>query len=152
ETRSGTASLDASKFLQARALEHFRNVQVTHGIRPDPVRAPELARIVAPLTAKTADHVALEIDNADAVLELRHVHDAVGANVQLRRALEAGPHIQVLAVWCEDLDAIVLAVGNVNLAALLPDGMHRMEVVGLVLRIAEVASAARLAPRFQQRA
>ena len=48
-------------------------------------------------------------------------------DVQLGRPLEAGPHVEVLAVGREDLDAVVLAVGDVDLALVLPDAVHGVE-------------------------
>src|SRR6266516_1730849 len=100
------ASLDARELLQSSPFEDFGNIQVADRVGPDAMWAPELTRIVAAFTPEAANHVALQIDDADAVFQLGHVHHTVGADVQFRRPLEAGPHVQILAVEIEDLDAV----------------------------------------------
>src|SRR5690242_6027154 len=115
------ASLEPCELLEARPFEHFSDVQIADRIGPDAVWTPELAWIVAAFAAKAADDVALQVDNTDPVLELRDVHHAVRTVVQLGGALETGPHVEIVAVGREDLDAVVLAVGDVHLALVLPD-------------------------------
>src|SRR5205823_13856006 len=62
----------------------------------------------------------------------------------------AGPHVEVLAVRREDLDAVALAVGDVDLAGVLPDATDRVKLVRANLGVAELPGVADLAPRFQQ--
>ena len=58
----------------------------------------------------------------------------------------------ILAVWREDLDAVALAVRHVDLAVVLPDAMHGVEVARLVLGVAQLLGVADLAPGLEQRA
>ena len=51
------------------AFEDFGNIQVADRVGPDAMWAPELARIVATFTPKTANQVTLQIDNADSVFQ-----------------------------------------------------------------------------------
>src|SRR5436190_145374 len=145
------ASLDAREFLQSSAFENFGDIQVPDRVSPDAMWTPELARIVAAFTPKTANHVALQIDDADAVFQLGDIHHTVSANVQFRRPLKAGPHAQIVAVEIEDLDAVVFTIGRVDLALVLPDRMYGVKDARFVSRVAQVAGVARLTPRLDQR-
>src|SRR5207244_8645334 len=144
--RSEMASLDARELLKSSAFEHFGDVQVADGVGPDAMRAPELAWIVTAFAAKASDHVALQIDDADAVFQFGNVHDTVGAHIQFGRSLETGPHVQIVAVQVEDLDAVVFPVSDVDLSLVLPDRMHSMEKAGFVAGVAQVAGIAWLTP------
>ena len=111
------------------------------------MRAPEPPGVVAALAAVAADDVAVEVDDAELVLELGDVHDLLArVDVELGRAAEAGPHVEVLAVRREDLDAVVLAVGDVDLALVLPDAVHGVEVARPVLGVAQALPRARPRP------
>ena len=136
--------LPPGELLQASAPQNFGHVQIADGVRPDAVRTPEFAGIVAPFAAEPTQHVALEVDDAHAIFQLGHVHDVVGADVQFGRALEAGPDVQEIAIARENLDSIVLAIRDINLAGVLPDGMDGVEEVRLVLRLLQVACMAGL--------
>ena len=116
------------------------------------MRAPELARVVAALGAVAADDRAVQVDEAEAVVELRDVHDLVLVHVDLGRTLEAGPDFDELAVGRVDLDAVVLAVADVDLVLVGPDAVRRVEEARLVLGALEVLRVARLAPGLHQRA
>src|SRR5712691_4907740 len=82
----------ARELLEALPLQDFTHVQVALRIYPDAVRAPELARFVAPLAAETPNQITVEIEHADVVFQLRDVCYAVAVDVHIRGPLEVEPH------------------------------------------------------------
>src|SRR4051812_27323789 len=73
--------LHAGELLEARAAEDFGYVDALVRVDPDAVRAPELAGLVAALGAVAADDRAVEVDEAEAVVQLGDVHDLVLVHV-----------------------------------------------------------------------
>src|SRR6266511_4754805 len=80
--------LASRELLQPLAYQHLAHVQVADRIDPDRVWSPELARTVATLAAEAANHVAVEIADADVVFELRDIHHAFFVEVHVGRPLE----------------------------------------------------------------
>src|SRR4051794_16817005 len=93
---------DAGELLQTRPVQHFRDVEVAGGVCPDAVRAPELTGLVAARRAVATDELAREVDDAELVVKLRHVHLVVLIDVDLRRAAKTGPHVDELPFRRED--------------------------------------------------
>src|SRR5438105_2554979 len=104
--------------------------------------SPELTWRVAPLATPTREDIAFEVEDADAGAELRHVHDVVLIDEDLARLEESRPHVKVLAVGREDLDAVVRSVRDVDLPFVLPDAVDQLELAGAL---------AGLSPREEQR-
>src|SRR5205814_7448656 len=83
-----------------------------------------------------AEDVALEVDDADAGAELGDVHDVVRVYVDLAGLVVAGPGLEVLAFGREDLEAVILPVGHVDPALVLPDAVYEHELAVTLSRLA----------------
>jgi hypothetical protein len=94
-------------------------VERLFGVSPDAVRSEEVARVVAPAAVDLAGNmswsdvtkrVAIHVDDAHAIVELRYVHHGfIRVDVELRRTEVARLDVEELAVQGEDLNTIVLA-------------------------------------------
>src|SRR5581483_11956488 len=120
----------AIELLNPVAFFDLGDVERSLGVAPDSVGLEDLARYPLP-AGEALDDLIVRIEDGDAGAKLGHVHVPVSVHPGVIRTVEAGLLLDELAVRGEDLDPVILSIGDPeaspSTALVEPDVMNEAE-------------------------
>src|SRR5882762_9118428 len=147
--KCGIGSRSRRELLYASCV-HFREVQIALLVDAQPMYTPEVAGTgthAAPGVKQMALQVVLDHFVGGAIKGPEGVSGSDVEQVKTGRRSVNLPFVEILAVFIEDLDAVIVPIVHENVAGLLVNGdtMHVAEIAGTSVERFVIASSARAA-------
>src|SRR5262249_52241692 len=120
----------ADKFLNSFCLEHLADVKIAMPVGPETVRRRKHSYIQRALEriAPACEQLPIQVENTDASLELGDIHDSIAVHVDLGWLDKSAPFVEVLTLWREYLDPVVVAVADEDPPVCLPHAVWTIEL------------------------